>query len=352
MSVPLYVPVLPTRPHAGAAYRALTPDVRRQVAPLWTLPPRPGTLPEPLAGRLVKETGTISTAQRPGHGWLDAPFADEAEAAILADVLAPEWWDDRNLRPVTGPGRPSAQQSLALAAARHRGDGLGVRVRLPGDWNDRTASDVAALLDRLPATHPADLFLDLATVLPDRPEAAKEALRALDALMPLTAWRTATVVAGGFPEPPDDFQAGVAYEAPRTDWETWHEIRHSERSYLPRLRYGDYGIVPATYVAQTPPAAQGGGPPWGVLRYTTARSYHLAKVPFGKRYDHANRRAAQCLTGLTEFRGAHAGAGERWLRDRSEGSTTTGNHSTWNRVGNAQHLTFVVRSLRQAGTPA
>ncbi|WP_330291476.1 beta family protein [Streptomyces sp. NBC_00576] len=344
MSVPLYVPVLPTRPHAAAAYRALAPDLLRQVAPLWTLPPRPGMLPKPLAERLAKEAGDTSTAQRLGSGWLDAPFADEDEAAVLAHILTPEWWDHRNLRPVTGPGRPGAQQALALAAARHREDGLGIRVRLPGDWNDSTASDVAALLDRMPTGHPADLFLDLATVLPDRPDAAKEAVRALDTLIPLTSWHTVTVLAGGFPEPPDDFREGVPYEAPRTDWETWHEIQHSERPYLPRLRYGDYGIHPAAYVTQPPPSRDG-GPPWGILRYTTARSYHLSKVPHGSQYDDANRQAARCLTSLADFRGVDAGAGERWLRDRTEGTVSIGNHSTWNRVGNFQHMTFVVRSL-------
>ncbi|AZS74646.1 hypothetical protein DDE74_30185 [Streptomyces lydicus] len=344
MSVPPYVPVLPTRPHAMAAYRALTPDVQRQVAPLWTLPPRPGVLPKALAQRIGKDAGDVTTTQRHGSGWLDAPFADDIEAAVLADTLTPEWWDHRNLRPVTGPGRPGAQQSLAVAVARRREDGLGMRIRLSGEWNDGTTLDVRELLDRLPPTHPADLFLDLGTVLPDRPDAAKQALRALDALISLASWRTVTVMAGGFPGPPSDFREGVSYETPRPDWETWHEIQHSERAYLPRLRYGDYGIHPATYVAQTPPL-RNGGPPWGVLRYTTARSYHLSKVPHGRQYDDANREAARCLTRLADFRGPGAGAGERWLSDRARGTISTGNHSVWNWVGNVQHMTFVARSL-------
>ncbi|MER5377864.1 hypothetical protein [Streptomyces sp. NPDC002553] len=344
MSVPLYVPVLPTRPHATAAYRELTPDAQRRVAPLWTLPPRPGVLPKPLAERIGKDADGVTAAQRHGSAWLDAPFADETEAVVLAETLTPDWWDHRNLRPVTGPGRPGPQQSLALAVARRREEPLGIRVRLPGEWNDGTASDVRELLDRLSPGHPAALFLDLCAVLPDRPEAAKEALRALDALVPLTSWRTVTVVAGGFPEPPADFREGVLYEAPRTDWEAWHEIQHGDRPYLSRLHYGDYGIHPATYVAQPPPA-RGGGPPWGTLRYTAARFYHLAKVPHGRQYDDANREAAQSLTRLTAFRGPEAGPGERWLRDRAQGRTTTGNHATWNRVGNVQHMTFVARSL-------
>ena len=123
MSVPLYVPVLPTRPHAVSAYRALPPDLQRRIALLWTLPPRPGFPPGPLAQLIRKEAGGVSAVHRRGSGWLDAPFADEVEAEVLSDTLAPEWWEHRNLWPVTGPGRPGAQQSLALAAAGRREGG-------------------------------------------------------------------------------------------------------------------------------------------------------------------------------------------------------------------------------------
>ncbi|MFE6779472.1 beta family protein [Streptomyces sp. NPDC057702] len=346
MSVSPYVPVLPTRPHAVAAFRDLPRDAHRHITPLWTLPPRVGVPPEPLARYVAKDAERAASAQSRTPAWLDAPFADAAEAAVLADTLNPEWWEGRLLRPVTGPGRPAAQQSLALAVVRQHGLPLALRVRLPGEWNDRAAlaaAEVAELLGRVPADHPVHLVLDLGTVLPDRPDAGKEALRALDALLPLAPWRAVTVVAGGFPEPPDDFREGTPYEAPRTDWEIWHEMRHAGRPALAGLGYGDYGIHPATYV--TRPPASGGGPSWGVLRYTTDRSYHLARVPFGKRYDDANRAAVKSLTGLTDFRGAAASAGERWLCARARGAESPGNHSTWNRAGNIQHMAFVATSL-------
>ncbi|MFE4049463.1 hypothetical protein [Streptomyces sp. YIM B13518] len=152
---------------------------------------------------------------------------------------------------------------------------------------------------------------------------------------------TVTVVAGGLPDPPDEFREGARYEAPRTDRDTWHEIRHADRPHVSRLRHGDYGIHPATYV--TRPSVSGGGPPWGVLRCTTARSHHLVKVPYGRQYDDANREAARILTGLADFRGAAASAGEEWLYDRARGTGTPGNHSTWNRAGNIQHMAFVAR---------
>ncbi|MBD0417912.1 beta family protein [Streptomyces sp. TRM S81-3] len=346
MPGPLYVPVLPTRPHALAAYRALRPDVQAQVVPLWTLPPHPGMRPQPLAQALRKDAGRVAAAHRHGPAWLDAPFADEGEAAVLAGVLPPDWWAERRTpRPVTGPDRPTAQRSWALAAAQQQGCGLGIRVSVPGEWNDRTTTSARRLLERTDPTLPVHLLLDLGAVLPSRPDASKEALRALDALVPLASWRTVAVASGGFPEPPEDFREGTLYEAPRPDWETWHEIRHSGRSYLPLLRYGDYGILPAAYTARTP-ASGNGGPAWGVLRYTTPRSYLLAMaLQRGTHRDAVNRAAARSLTGLPDFRGPSAGAGEGWLRDCAQGSVTTGNHSVWNRVGNMQHMTFVVSSL-------
>ncbi|MFD5388834.1 hypothetical protein ACFW95_34370 [Streptomyces sp. NPDC059474] len=345
MSAPLYVSVLPIRPHAMAAFRGLRPDIQARVAPLWTLPPRTGMLPDLLAVELRKDAGRVSTAHRYQSAWLDAPFTDENEAAVLAETLPPEWWAQRNLHPVTGPCRPVPQQSLALAAAQRRGGGLGIRVRVPGEWHDRDIPCLCALLDRACPIGPVDLFLDLGTVLPSRRDAAKEALRALDVLVPLAPWRTVFVVAGGFPEPPEGFLESAWHEAPRSDWDTWHEIHHSGRSYLPLLQYGDYGILPAGYVTQTAVSGNG-GPRWGILRYTTTRSYFLAKaLQRGEHRDAVNRDAARRLTRLADFRGPSVGTGEGWLRDCAQGSVTTGNHSVWNRVGNIQHMTFVVNCL-------
>lgn len=342
MSGPLYVPVLPARMHAARAYGALEPRIRARVAPLWMLHPHPGSVAGHLAARVDQETGYVTGVQRHTPAWLDAPDADPDEATALAGILQPEWWEHRNLRPVTGPGRPPAQQTLALAAARRLGSGMGVRVPVAREWPDRALLDVEALLDRLPADTPADLFLDLGTVRPDRTDAAKEALRALDSLLPLRPWRTLAVLAGGFPEQPPDLWQGIVREEPRSDWDTWHEIRHSRHASLPRLRYGDYGIHPPAHLSR--PAGKGGGR-WGLLRYTTARSYHLVKIPAGTPNDMANRAGARLLTALSDFRGPTASAGERWLSGRADGEETVGNHGVWEAKGSVQHMTFVVDCL-------
>ncbi|MGW0364727.1 beta family protein [Streptomyces sp. NPDC003034] len=135
---------------------------------------------------------------------------------------------------------------------------------------------------------------------------------------------------------------------PRMDWRTWRELSDSGRGYVRWLAHGDYGIQPVRALAREATARRG-GPSWGTLRYTTEESFVLAKVlARGENRDTVNRAAARQLTELPGFRGAGAGAGEGWLRDRAHGRgpSGTGNAMVWLRVGNVQHMSYVVRSLR------
>ncbi|MGK5639630.1 beta family protein [Streptomyces sp. URMC 126] len=350
MSEPLYVPVLPVRQHARMAYERLRPDIRAAVAPLWNLPPSPGVTPAALErAHWQRELGRVRGAHRRHPGWLDAPFAEAAQIPALAEILAECSALNHLLSPVTGPDRSEAQQTAAMETARLCGCGLGVRVPMPGEWDGATAEAVAGLLARIDQEVPVDLLLDLGSVPPGRPDAGKEALRALDALVALAdAWRTVAVLGGAVPHVTDDMlPLGELHEEPRADWEMWHEIRVGGRERLSQLRYGDYGVQPPAALATEP---GGGGPPWGVLRYTTDRSFVLCKVLNGGPDRTASiRAAARRIRDLPEFRGAAASAGETWLRDCADGPVTdskgSGSHTEWLRAGNVQHITYVVRSL-------
>uniref|UniRef100_A0AAU3H3I7 Beta family protein n=1 Tax=Streptomyces sp. NBC_01401 TaxID=2903854 RepID=A0AAU3H3I7_9ACTN len=165
-------------------------------------------------------------------------------------------------------------------------------------------------------------------------------------MVPLASWRTTAVLGGGFPQVADgSMEIGDLHEEPRSDWQMWHEIRSSGRGYGPSLVFGDYGIQPASALAQLP---AGGGPPWGVLRYTVENSFVLCKVLTGGPDRTAVvRTAARRIRHLADFRGAAASAGEAWLRDCADGSMAdsegTGSHTQWLRAGSIQHFTYVVR---------
>ncbi|MGP4002292.1 beta family protein [Streptomyces sp. 8N706] len=297
-----------------------------------------------------KELNRVRRAHRRPPGWVDAPFAEDAQIPALSEILSECAGHSRLLRPVTGPERSEAQQSAALATAHRYGCGVGIRVRVPGEWDGRTTEAVGQLLAQADPDVPVDLLLDLGSVLLGRPGAGKEALRALDAVLPLATWRTAAVLGGSFPQVTDDMlELGELHEEPRGDWHMWHEIRASGRDYLSRLAYGDYGVQPVTALAQK---RGGGGPPWGVLRYTTGNWCALCKVlNAGPDRTAGIRTAARRIRDLPEFRGVTASAGATWLRNCAEGPVTsskgTGQVMDWLRAGNVQHMTYIVRCLLQ-----
>ncbi|MFE9741415.1 hypothetical protein [Streptomyces sp. NPDC006477] len=347
MSGPLYVPVLPAKQHACQAYRQLIPDVQAAVVPLWNLPPRAGAHPDALAVGVRGDLWRVRKAHRHHPAWVDCPFADEAQQSALAEALAVDAGVSP-LRPVTGPDRSEAHQNAMLEHARSTGSGLGIRVMLPCEWDDAVGQDVRELVSRAGPAVETDLLLDLDAVRADRTDTAKETLRALEALMSLTPWRTAAVLGGAFPDMSARLlEHGTAVES-RWDWRVWRDLHRAGREFVRALAYGDYGIDSTRAIARGP-STDGGGPAWGVLRYTTDESYVLVKVPT-RGHDRAAtiRAAARDILALPDFRGPAASAGETWLRDcaRGRGPKGTGNAGVWLRVGNIQHITHVVRSLR------
>ncbi|MGW4159217.1 beta family protein [Streptomyces sp. NPDC004788] len=347
MSEPLYVPVLPVKRHARQAYRQLSPAVQAAVVPLWNLPPRAGLHPDALAIGVREDLWSVRKSHRHHPAWVDAPFADEAQLSVLADALSQDA-DVSPLRPVTGPDRSEAHQAAMLEHARSTGNGLGIRVMMPGEWDDVLGHAVRDLVARVDPAVEADLLLDLGAVRADRTDAAKESLRALDALVPLTPWRTAAVLGGGFPEVTARLvEHGTAVE-PRWDWLVWRDLNRSDRGFVRGLAYGDYGIESSRSIARGPSSGSG-GPPWGVLRYTTDESFVLLKVPTGgPDRTAAIRAAAREVLALPDFRGAAASKGETWLRDcaHGQGPKGTGNAGVWLQKGSVQHMTYVVRSLQ------
>lgn len=185
MSEPLYVPVLSVRQHARTAYERLRPDAQAAVTPLRNLPPCPGVSPEGLKNaRWLKGLNRVRGAHRRFAGWVDAPSAEEVQVPALSEILSESMRFSRLLRPVTGPDRSELQQSAAIGTARGNGCGLGVRVRVPGEWDGSTTEEIGRLLAQTGPGVPVDLLLDLGDVVTSRPDAGKEALRALDTLLP------------------------------------------------------------------------------------------------------------------------------------------------------------------------
>lgn len=361
MTEPLYVPVLPTRSHAVTTYQGLPWDVLPHTAPLWTLPHRADRSRKELKAAVSADLDKVGKAYdkigslRSDAGWVDAPFADETQLTALAEVLE-HVTASGSLRPVTGPERSEEQQRWARAVAQRAGEGVGVRVLVHGAWDGSVAERLCRLLERTESAVRADrmdLLLDLAGIHEDRPDVAKQALRALDELVPLMPWRTIAPIGGGVTQPEEDEFLDDLFREPRREWRAWQAITGSGRPYAASLTYGDYGVQPADFVARKSSWDQKDAS-WGVLRYTVEDAYVAAKMMRGGPNPVArNRKTLKRLLRLPGFREPTKESAEEWLHDtawekrlRKDGwPAKTGNFHDWLTVGNGQHMTYVVRTL-------
>ncbi|MEV0786911.1 hypothetical protein AB0I52_28925 [Streptomyces sp. NPDC050423] len=361
-SLPIYVPALPARRSALMAYARLKPWVRATTAPLWTIPPRTGpvrpfgrrpTVPhdrnqDALAAHVRRRTVSIMQAQQALPAWVDA-FHVEDEAWPVRSGLW-NYLPASPLRPVTGIERADWQQEAAAEVARASGNGLGIRVQVPELPDERRSEAVQSMIDRMRAgTVPLDLLLDLGEVTDEHHQADKWALRAWDLLGRLHRWRTVVVLAGSVPCSVTDLAVGAMTEPHRFDWDILHMMLHAGAAVVPRLTYGDYGAQHTRGADY--PTDGGGGPPWGLLRYTTERTFLLAKAATdGEDRAAGIRSLARQITETREYRGAGFSDGDCWLEQCARGTGTqgTGGAGTWIQAGHSQHMTYVSRQLTEA----
>ncbi|MCC4321498.1 MULTISPECIES: beta family protein [Streptomyces] len=359
MVEPIYVPVLPARRSALAAYERLAPWARRKTSPLWTIPPRTGAErtmghrpsappdrdPVALTHYVRTKMVGITNVQQAIPAWLDAFHVEDEPGPLSAGIW--ELLADGPLRPVTGIERAHWQQLACAEWARTSGNGLGIRILVTSPPDERCADAVRCLLDRIgPSTPAVDLLLDLRAVTDEHHPADKWALRALDLLDPLHGWRTVVLMAGSFPRHLPESAGAVMEDAHRFDWDTWHMVRHARGEHASHVIYGDYGAHHTGSADQ--PSERGGGPPWGVLRYTTERTFLLVRAPAeGPNRSATVRSLARRLVEVHDFRDRAFSDGERWLRDCAYGvgSDGAGTPEIWTRAGHVQHMTYVVRSL-------
>ncbi|MCQ6250771.1 beta family protein [Streptomyces malaysiensis] len=361
MVEPIYVPVLPTRRSAWDAYAGLDTEVRRRVAPLWTVVPRVGperirgaplaTDPDtdsPELGRwFTKRMDDLIEAMDGLTGWVDPVHIErhvEASAIGLWHVATRS-----ELRLVTGPERAPTLQRYAADLAFLSGRGIGIRVLLDVGRGEPSPTDLLTLIAqlRLPPSQ-LDLILDIGMVA-DATKATKQALVALDALGALVSWRTVVLTAGAFPRDWDRWEQPTRI-AERHDWQIHQTVRAARPEFPGPLIYGDYSVE---HAQSANIVARRYGPAYGLLRYTAPHDFLIARAPL-RGPDHADRVRAMArrIVMSDAFRGIEdttSSDGETWLHACADGdgSTGSGNAETWIRVGHLQHMNYVPRQLIQ-----
>jgi hypothetical protein len=343
------------------AWTSLAPELRRRIAPLWTLPPHAGPErargtagplhPEPddvgreLHRWLTPRAGNLIEAMDSLPGWVDAAHVegDVHGAAVALWHLATR----SRLTLVTGPERHPTLQRYTADLAFAGGRGLGIRVLVDAPPDEPCTSRMLDLVARLCAP-PAqlDLLLDVGAVN-DLAEAGKRSLLALDLLGTLMPWRSVTLLAGAFPEHEPAREPALC-TPPRLDQALHAQVRAARPRQ--RLRYGDYSVEHVRS-ANRPAGSGRYGPPWSLLRYTLPDRFLVARAPTrGPERAARVRAAARRIVDDDSYRREPSpcrSAAEDWLESCADGTgpAGTGTPETWTRVGHVQHLTYVTRRL-------
>jgi len=193
-----------------------------------------------------------------------------------------------------------------------------------------------------------DLILDLGSVYRDGAEAVYLAYRLILAETPhIKAWRNLIIAASSFPKGVGSLvEVNGNKRFPRSEWLGWTKLAsYKKLSRLPI--FADYSVSHPEVFDDVDPRHMKLS---GAIRYTTADEWLIVKGERltgkgSKGYDQFHELAKK-LVDSGYFR-ENASWGDKFILDCSnpEGSVGTGNLTTWRKVGNSQHIEFVIQQL-------
>lgn len=343
-----YGPFIYTR-HEGKAgeYRALqalAPEVHAALRPLLELLP---------AGPDVVDFAAAQVRALSRSRPHDITYVDlHSEAGWAQPAVAAYFREARALGlpviPVAGLDATDGYAAAVGEAADRDGRGVAVRVRPHDVVSGAFRARNSAFLERFQIQPvDVDLVLDVGEILPDQvAQAQLAAVALLRAAEPIARWRSATLVGAAFPVDLRGLSADSVTLLPRADWTLWQAVRASAAR---DLGFGDYAIAhPVLMTGFDPVTMQMSGS----IRYTTQDAWLVAKGRSTRRAGWEQMRTvAARLRSRPEFCGPTFSWGDRFIADCADGLTTTGNATTWRKVGTNHHLTFVVRQLSTLPAP-
>lgn len=257
-----------------------------------------------------------------------SPFFDQARAAGIQAI------------PVVWAGEVKNADIAHAVATDHRGIGL----RIGGN----AVADIPQHVNRVIADYgltvgEIDLIVDLGAVTKDLGPTIVLGLIGLVATVP-AGLRTFALASSAFPASLAGIKHGDTIV--RSDWKLWTSLLPRIQAPLRRPIFGDYAIAFPDLSEFDPKLMSVSA----ALRYTTDTDWLILKGPILKK-DGAKEmpRMLKWLTQQPVYKGAGFSAGDADIDAIANLRQTTGNPTTWRRIGTNHHLTLVVEQLTQMG---
>lgn len=249
--------------------------------------------------------------------------------------------------PVTGLSRSADYQQAVQGILRTDTHGLCLRVQAR-DVSGNIGNDVQSLLRRL-SIHESevDLVVDLGYMLPAQMATLSLSIPPVfNEIGQIGSWRTVTLCGGSFPESMASFDQDSVTKIPRTEWKIWTNI--VQTNALLRLPwFGDYPIANPELMDEIDPRLM----KMSVnLRYTLDKEWLVLKARNARNFGFDQfLDLCKKLRSMPEYYGPAFSWGDDYINRGANGTATSGNPTTWRKVGVTHHLAVVIDQM--AGLP-
>jgi hypothetical protein len=266
---------------------------------------------------------------------------DQHPAAFIFDELRSQ---KCLATPVTGLGRDRSYQTAVRDAAATDQRGVCLRVSVEQAHRSSLKNSVDALLNDIGLEiAKCDLVLDLgAPNFVPVDGFAKLIGKIIQNLPYLSRWRTFTLIATSFPQSMAGIARGSAI-VPRFEWQLYKRLAKILNDSGVRLpTFGDYAINHPDVLTLDMRLVK----PFATIRYTTDDSWLIVRGSNVRDNGYAQYRdLCQTLTRSPQCLAGEFSNGDKYIADCAAGEASTGNLTTWRKVGTNHHLEKVVSDI-------
>ena len=350
-----YVPILKGRYGEYGALHAMSADDKETITPVVEIPPIPWDFKNDQPAKTIDQH-LLKVDSNLERSWgidraLYVDLLEIGETERMRDGTHPLTYVFEKARkkgvqaiPVTGFAIGDDYQ-LAIRDII-KDDRRGVCLRLQREDFEESNdlhSQISALLNTLhvPKSE-TDLILDLRALnLQDRGNASIDVPSMIRSLPHLQRWRSFVLGATAFPVdlmglPPSEISV-----IPRSEWILWKDLVVRRR--VPRLpTFSDYGISHPQPSEVDPRVMRASAS----IRYTTEKAWLILK---GKNLkDHGYNQfhdVSNKLLNKSEYSGPEFSWGDRYICECASRRVSSGNLTTWRKVGTSHHIAYVRQQL-------
>jgi hypothetical protein len=353
----IYMPILKGKAGEFQALRDLPPSITRRILPLIEVPPLTvdaiNETTETLDEHIQKAIRGISSS-----GW-------SADEAMLVDthMVSEELPDAEEAHPLTE----------LIRVGREAGRWLVPVVRLSRDNSYRDAicelisedsqlcirvtdEDIELGLNLGEAIHEfvervgvqpesVHLLFDFREIPADAVGRLALSFNSLLAIVSgIQRWQTVTLAGSSFPRDLSSMERDSSEFIIRGEWRLYRQVRSLvEDQYNVRLVFGDFGVSHPDPPPDIDPRLMR---PSASIRYTTSEAWMVLKGTNVREngFEQFHSLSEQVMRS-EEFRGRDFSWGDNYIADCATRQATTGNLTTWRRVGTNHHVAVVVEQL-------